>query len=72
VARKVIQHSERVLKVPLQKYLTTMILSPITSNSELHAQCYALVYEVSRNSCSLLLLLAEANSARGLVAMAKL
>ena len=47
VARKVIQRSERVLKVPLQKYLTTLILSPITSNSDLHDQCYALVYEVS-------------------------
>jgi hypothetical protein len=43
----VLKACETAVKPTLQKYLTTLILSPITSNSDLHQHCYTLIYQVS-------------------------
>jgi len=47
MAQAVLQACEANVKPALQKYLTTLILSPISSNSDLHQQCYTLIYQVN-------------------------
>lgn len=47
LVQRVLRECEVAIKPTLQKFLTTLILSPITSNSDLHQQCYALIYQVS-------------------------
>lgn len=46
VAQAVLKACEADVKPQLQKYLTTLILSPISSNSDLQHQCYTLIYQV--------------------------
>jgi hypothetical protein len=43
----VLRSCEAAVKPQLQKFLTTLILSPISSNSDLHQHCYALIYQVT-------------------------
>lgn len=47
LAQNVLKACESAVKPALQKYLTTIILSPISSNSDLHQHCYTLIYQVS-------------------------
>lgn len=46
MAQTVLRACESAIKPQLQKFLTTLILSPISSNSDLHQHCYALIYQV--------------------------
>lgn len=46
LAQNVLKACESTVKPALQKYLTTIILSPISSNSDLHQHCYTLIYQV--------------------------
>lgn len=46
LAQNVLKACESGVKPALQKYLTTIILSPISSNSDLHQHCYTLIYQV--------------------------
>jgi hypothetical protein len=46
LAQAVLKACESTVKPALQKYLTTLILSPISSNSDLHQHCYTLIYQV--------------------------
>ncbi|KAF6266620.1 hypothetical protein COO60DRAFT_1697167 [Scenedesmus sp. NREL 46B-D3] len=42
----VLRSCEAAVKPQLQKFLTTLILSPISSNSDLHQHCYTLIYQL--------------------------
>lgn len=53
VARQVLQKSETHIKPALQKFLSTLILSPVSSNSDLAEQCYAIMYEVCQHAVSI-------------------
>jgi hypothetical protein len=46
MVQAVLRACEGVVKPTLQRILTTLIRSPISSNSDLHQQCYALIYQV--------------------------
>jgi hypothetical protein len=50
MAQAVLRSCEAAVKPQLQKFLTTLILSPISSNSDLHQHCYTLIYQVSRRT----------------------
>eukprot|EP00882_Tetradesmus_deserticola_P022060 GHRQ01023943.1.p1 GENE.GHRQ01023943.1~~GHRQ01023943.1.p1 ORF type:complete len:442 (+),score=232.76 GHRQ01023943.1:175-1326(+) len=46
MAQAVLRSCEASVKPQLQKFLTTLILSPISSNSDLHQHCYTLLYQL--------------------------
>lgn len=47
MALALLRSCEAAVKPQLQKFLTTLILSPISSNSDLHQHCYTLIYQVT-------------------------
>jgi hypothetical protein len=53
MAQAVLRSCEAAVKLQLQKFLTTLILSPISSNSDLHQHCYTLIYQVTRRQRTL-------------------
>ncbi|WIA29168.1 hypothetical protein OEZ86_011679 [Tetradesmus obliquus] len=46
MALALLRSCEAAVKPQLQKFLTTLILSPISSNSDLHQHCYTLIYQL--------------------------
>eukprot|EP00879_Flechtneria_rotunda_P015681 GHRR01016403.1.p1 GENE.GHRR01016403.1~~GHRR01016403.1.p1 ORF type:complete len:1542 (+),score=797.44 GHRR01016403.1:616-5241(+) len=46
MSQAVLKACEATIKPHLQKYLTTLILSPISSNSDLHHHCFTLIHQL--------------------------